>query len=407
MNSYRYRAISANGMIQQGIVEAIDEKSAVRQLRDQGMLPVEIALDAKAWRFRRLLSIEFVWRRGLGAEALAEATHEIATMLKAGQDLDRALRYVVDTANQRAVRDCFDDVRQFVRNGATLASGLERHPSSFPPLYIAVVRAGEAGGRIAESLDRLALLLEQERVMAAAIRAALIYPAMLTVAAVLAISVILTEVLPQFVPLFAEAGATLPASTRILLIVGDFVSSYGLLLLLGLLCLIATVRAAQRNDGFAFVIDQLRLRMPIFGVVHREILAARFTRTLGTLLANGVPLIATLRITASVVQNRVAIRAVRDATIASERGAGLSRTIVASGIFPLRTGQLLRLGEENGELAAMALRAADIHDERARRMMQSRLSLLMPSITITLGAIIAGIVFALLSAMLSLNDLIS
>ncbi len=407
MNSYRYRAISANGMIQQGIVEAIDEKSAVRQLRDQGMLPVEIALDAKAWRFRRLLSIEFVWRRGLGAEALAEATHEIATMLKAGQDLDRALRYVVDTANQRAVRDCFDDVRQFVRNGATLASGLERHPSSFPPLYIAVVRAGEAGGRIAESLDRLALLLEQERVMAAAIRAALIYPAMLTVAAVLAISVILTEVLPQFVPLFAEAGATLPASTRILLIVGDFVSSYGLLLLLGLLCVITTVRAAQRNDGFAFVIDQLRLRMPIFGVVHREILAARFTRTLGTLLANGVPLIATLRITASVVQNRVAIRAVRDATIASERGAGLSRTIVASGIFPLRTGQLLRLGEENGELAAMALRAADIHDERARRMMQSRLSLLMPSITITLGAIIAGIVFALLSAMLSLNDLIS
>ena len=407
MNSYRYRAISANGMIQQGIVEAIDEKSAVRQLRDQGMLPVEIALDAKAWRFRRLLSIEFVWRRGLGAEALAEATHEIATMLKAGQDLDRALRYVVDTANQRAVRDCFDDVRQFVRNGATLASGLERHPSSFPPLYIAVVRAGEAGGRIAESLDRLALLLEQERVMAAAIRAALIYPAMLTVAAVLAISVILTEVLPQFVPLFAEAGATLPASTRILLIVGDFVSSYGLLLLLGLLCVITTVQAAQRNDGFAFVIDQLRLRMPIFGVVHREILAARFTRTLGTLLANGVPLIATLRITASVVQNRVAIRAVRDATIASERGAGLSRTIVASGIFPLRTGQLLRLGEENGELAAMALRAADIHDERARRMMQSRLSLLMPSITITLGAIIAGIVFALLSAMLSLNDLIS
>ena len=110
MNSYRYRAISANGMIQQGVVEAIDEKSAVRQLRDQGMLPVEIALDAKAWRFRRLLSIEFVWRRGLGAEALAEATHEIATMLKAGQDLDRALRYVVDTANQRAVRDCFDDV---------------------------------------------------------------------------------------------------------------------------------------------------------------------------------------------------------------------------------------------------------------------------------------------------------
>ena len=249
MNSYRYRAISANGMIQQGIVEAIDEKSAVRQLRDQGMLPVEIALDAKAWRFRRLLSIEFVWRRGLGAEALAEATHEIATMLKAGQDLDRALRYVVDTANQRAVRDCFDDVRQFVRNGATLASGLERHPSSFPPLYIAVVRAGEAGGRIAESLDRLALLLEQERAMAAAIRAALIYPAMLTVAAVLAISVILTEVLPQFVPLFAEAGATLPASTRILLIVGDFVSSYGLLLLLGLLCLIATVRAAQQIDG--------------------------------------------------------------------------------------------------------------------------------------------------------------
>ncbi|MCX7383327.1 MAG: type II secretion system F family protein [Alphaproteobacteria bacterium] len=225
-------------------------------------------------------------------------------------------------------------------------------------------------------------------------------------AAVGAIAVILTQVLPQFVPLFAEAGSALPTSTRLLLAAGDFVGSYGLLLLLGLAGLVAVIQAARRNTGVATLIDRLRLNMPLFGSVHREILAGRFTRTLGTLLANGVPLITALRITRPVVQNRVAMRMVEAATEASTRGAGLSGTIAAAGIFPLRTGQLLRLGEENGELGAMALRAADIHEERARQMMQRRLAMLVPGITIALGGVIAGIVAALLNAMLSLNDLV-
>ena len=406
MPRFRYSAIGQDGATQPGVIEAPDERAAVLALREQGKLPVRVEPDAPKGAIGRLLAAEFAWRRGLGAADVAEAIHELATMLAAGQDLDRALRYIADTAPRRATRACFTDLRQSVRNGASLATALERHRASFTPLSIAVVRAGEAGGRIAEALERLAVMLERERAMAQAIQSAMIYPVLLLVAAIGAIAVILTQVLPQFVPLFAEAGSALPPSTRVLLAAGDFVGAYGMLLLLALLGLVALVQAARRNEGVATQIDRLRLNMPIFGVVHREILAGRFTRTLGTLLANGVPLIAALRITGPVLQNRVALHMVEEATEASTRGAGLSGTIAASGIFPLRTGQLLRLGEENGELGAMALRAADIHEERARQMMQRRLAMLVPGITILLGGVIAGIVATLLTAMLSLNDLV-
>ncbi|MCX7383328.1 MAG: type II secretion system F family protein [Alphaproteobacteria bacterium] len=170
MARFRYRAIGPDGVAQPGVVEAADAKAAVLLLREQGHLPIRVEPEEAAGALGRLLSAEFAWRRGLGPEDVAEATHELATMLAAGQDLDRALRYIVETAPRRATRACFADIRQVVRNGASLASALERHTDSFPPLYIAVVRAGEAGGRIAEALERLALLLERERAMAQAIQ---------------------------------------------------------------------------------------------------------------------------------------------------------------------------------------------------------------------------------------------
>ena len=296
------------------------------------------------------------------------------------------------------------DIREAVRDGASLATALGRQPRSFPPLYVGLVRAGEAGGTLAATLDQMAELLERERALAANVTSALIYPALLLVVAIGSIALLLTQVLPQFVPLFEQNGAALPGPTQLLITAGDLVSGYGAYAVLAAAGAFLVLRQALRRPGPRSVADRLLLRLPILGGLAREVLAARFTRTLGTLLNNGVPLVSAMAILRDTVGNLAAVAAVDQATLAVKGGAGLARSLAAAGIFPTRTIHLLQLGEE-AELGPMALRAAVIHEEKSRTGLQRLVSLLVPVITIVMGAAVAGIVSALLLAMLSLNDL--
>jgi general secretion pathway protein F len=267
------------------------------------------------------------------------------------------------------------------------------------------VRAGEAGGALAATLDRLALLLERQRKLTATVQSAMIYPGMLALVSIGSVTLLLTEVLPQFAPLFAENGAPMPASTAFLLRFGGLIRHDGLYGLLGLIGLGLVVRQALQRPGVRLVVDRLVLRLPVIGGLTREVLAARFTRTLGSLLLNGVPLIAALGIVRDVIGNRAAIVAVEQATSSAKGGAGLAAPLAAAQIFPVRTMHLLRLGEETAQLGAIALRAADIHDEAVQLGIQRLVSLLVPAITILMGAIIGGIVSSLMLSMLSLNNL--
>ena len=211
--------------------------------------------------------------------------------------------------------------------------------------------------------------------------------------------------LPQFVPLFEQNGAALPRSTQILIDAGDIVGRYGLFMLLGAILLILAIRQALTRPGVRLAWDRLLLRLPVIGKLAKEALAARFSRTLGTLVSNGMPLIAALETVREAVGNRAAEAALEAATLSAKGGAGLSRPLGESGLFPVRTIYLLRLGEETAQLGPMALRAAEIHEENTRLGVQRLVSLLVPVITILIGAAIAGIVASLLLAMLSLNDL--
>jgi general secretion pathway protein F len=227
----------------------------------------------------------------------------------------------------------------------------------------------------------------------------------LVIAAIGSIVLLLTEVLPQFVPLFEQSGAQLPTATRLLIAAGDFVGAYGIYVLGVIILAGVALREALRRPGPRLAADRLLLRLPVLGSLAREVLAARFNRTLGTLVVNGVPLVAALGIVRDAVVNLAGVAAVDRATTSAKGGAGLARALGESGIFPVRTVHLLRLGEETGQLGPMALRAAEIHEEKARLGVQRLVSLLVPAITILMGAAIAGIVAALMLAMLSLNDL--
>lgn len=400
MPQFNYRTLRPDGTVQQGTQEAASADTLAARLQKSGAMVLGIT---PAGRSGSWLSIELggsALRRG----ELTEATRELASLLTAGQDLDRALRLMAEEAPNRRVGAVLGRVRDSVRDGMPLAKALQQEPKSFPRLYIGLVRAGEAGGDLAGTLERLAGLLERQRSLTAAVQSAMIYPAILLFAAIGAIVLLLTQVLPQFVPLFAENGLVLPASTAFLLNLGNAVSAYGLYVLLALTALALGLRQALTRPGFRLVWDRLMLRLPLAGGIAQEILAARLSRTLGMLLINGVALLPALGIVQEVLGNKAAQHAVGTAAETAKAGQGMTRALAASGIFPSRLVHLLKLGEETAQLGPLSLRAADMFEERTRLALQRLVALLVPAITILMGAAVAGIVSSLLLAMLSLNN---
>jgi general secretion pathway protein F len=405
MPSFRWSAINGGGDVVRGIMEAPDRSTVVERLQRQGQIVLRADPAEGHGGWAELLHIELGRSRGLDKTALGEVTRELAIMLAAGQDLDRALRFVVENTRNARARAILGNVRDKVRSGSSLAAALAGEPRSFSRLYVGLVRAGEAGGTLPATLDRLATLLERERSLSANLRSALIYPALLIVAAIGSIMLLLVYVLPQFTPIFEQAGAELPPATRALMTLGAVIGAASPWLLLALLAGSLIARQLLTRPAYRLKVDHLLLHLPIFGGLMRETLAARLTRTLGSLLQNGVPLISALGIAKDALGNLAAAAAVEAAAVGAKGGAGLARPLAAAGLFPARTIHLLQLGEEAAQLASMSLKAADIHDEQARLMMQRLVALAVPLITIAMGLAVAGIVSALLTAMLSLNDL--
>ena len=405
MPSFRWSAVTPGGEVMHGVTEAADRASVVERLQRQGQVVLRAEPADGRWRLSDLLQIELGGRRGIDRATLGEVTRELAIMLGAGQDLDRALRFVVENVGNTRARAILAEVRDKVRSGSSLAVALAAEPRSFSRLYVGLVRAGEAGGTLPATLDRLAALLERERSLTSNMRAALIYPAVLVIAAIGSIFLLLDYVLPQFTPIFEQAGAELPASTRALMLLGQMTGAAAPWLLVAAVAAVLIARRALAAPALRLKVDRFLLRLPVVGRLLQETLAARLTRTLGTLLQNGMPLISALAIAKDALGNLAAAAAVDAASVEAKAGRGLARPLREAGLFPARTVHLLQLGEEAAQLAAMSLKAADIHDEQARLIVQRIVALAIPIITITMGLAVAGIVGALLTALLSLNDL--
>jgi general secretion pathway protein F len=405
MPSFEWSAIDPGGATVRGVIEAADRAAAVDRLQRQGQLVLRAEPADGRRRIADLLHAGIATRRRLDRSTLGEVTRELAIMLAAGQDLDRAFRFVIDNVGNARAKPILTEIRDKVRAGSSLAAALAAEPRSFPHLYVGMVRAGETGGALPATLERLAALLEGERSLRASLRSAMIYPAMLIVAAIGSVVLLLEYVLPQFTPIFEQAGAELPSSTRTLIAIGAVVATAGPWLIVGSLVAGVLARRALAMPDVRLKADRLLLSVPVVGTLVREVLAARLARTLGTLLENGVPLISALGIAGDTLGNMAATAAVEAAAVSAKGGGGLAGPLSQAGVFPVRMIHLLQLGEEAAQLPAMALKAADIHDEQARLMIQRMVALAIPLITITMGLVVGGIVGSLLNAMLSLNDL--
>lgn len=405
MPVFRYTGVDMGGKKLSGTLDAADARAVADYLHGRHCILLRADEVGKGGALVALLNADLTFHRGLPQRAVTQFTRELSVMLEAGQDMDRSLRFLVETSDNARTRKIMQSLRDSVRGGKSMAAALAEHPGTFSRLYISLVRAGEAGGKLGAALSHLADLMEREAKLTATVQSALIYPVLLIVASIGTVVLLLTYVVPQFTPIFEQAGASLPPQTQMLIGLGSFIQTYGgLLVLLTLLLGFLGYRMLQ-DEKVRLGAEKSLLKVPVVGALIRNTQAARFTRTLGTLLANGVSLVSALAIAQGVLSSVIFTKAVADALAKVKEGSRLAGALAAHGLFPPQTIHMLQLGEETGRLGEMAQRVAAIHDDQIQRSVSRLVALMVPVITIVMGVVVAGIVGSLLVAMLSLNDL--
>ncbi|MDX1483408.1 MAG: type II secretion system F family protein [Alphaproteobacteria bacterium] len=404
MPLYRFKALTPTGQLLQGEMEADTERMVISRLRDDGNFPIGAEPATPRSRLRQWLEGELT-RRSVSGRDIALFTREFATLVGAGVSLDRVLGILVGLAERPALRRVVTDIHRRVEGGASIADALEAHPEAFAPFYVNMIRAGEAGGQLGVVLARLAEFLERSRALSASLRSALIYPAVLVAMAGLSLVVVLTVVLPEFEPIFAEAGRDLPFATQVVRASGQAVRDYWwIAAAIGLIGYLVIRRDLTTPEG-RFRWHGVLLSLPLFGNLRRKLAFARFARMLGTLLSNGVGVLQAMALAREVTGNEVIKRALITVASKVQEGGGLARPLAEAGIFPRLASDLISVGEESGHLEEMLLKAADIYDDEVKRTIDRAMTLLVPILTIGLGALIAAIIGSVLVAILSVNEL--
>lgn len=401
MPSFHYKAVAPGGTIEEGRMDGADADVVIRALQAGGYLPIRATRSGSRlhWPRLRRRARRFAPRR------LIALTHDLAVLLRAGLPLDQTLHMIGELSDDADTHALVAELETALRNGAALSAALQARPDAFPRFYIALVRAGEAGGNLEPTLTRLHDYLERSQALRHSVQSALIYPALLVTVSLLSVAVLLAFVVPQFAQLLADSGQPAPPATRAVLLASELLRGYGWTLPVLAAIAAALLRRRLENPAGRAAADRLLLRLPLVGDLIRRLETARFTRTLGTLLHNGVPLLAGVHTAAEVFGNRTLAACVPDLCESLKQGRGLAAPMLACGQFPRQVVQLIRVGEESGQLDAMLLRVADLLDAEIGQRIQRLMTLLEPALIVVLGIVIAGILFSILSAILGMNDI--
>lgn len=394
MPLYRYKALNARGDVLEAQMEAASEAEVVARLQEQGHLPMEAKLASEGGglgAFKTLLQ-----PNAFAGQRLVLFTQQLATLLGAGQPLDRALTILLELPDEDKARNTVADIREAVRGGAPLSTALERQHGSFSRLYINMVRAGEAGGSLHDTLQRLADYLERSRALKARVVNALIYPAILLVVVGLAMLFLLGYVVPQFSQMYESLDVTLPWFTRIVLAIGQFVAGWWLALVVIPAALVLWAERKRRDTAFRDRFDAWILQRRLIGPLLARLETARLARTLGTLLRNGVPLLGALGIAGKVLGNRALAADVQGAADAVKNGRALSASLGAGKRFPRLALQMIQVGEESGALDTMLLKTADTFEAQTAQALDRMLAALVPAVTLVLAAVVGAVIIAVL-----------
>lgn len=399
MPVFIYRAADRGGKTVDGVMEAPDMRAVAERLHRDAYFPIRIAPQAARTPW---------WRVGGGRlrqRDLLTFTQQLATLFEAGLPLDRALAVLEELAADTRVKSVITDLLRSVRGGASFSDALARHhPRPFSRLYINMVRAGEKGGVLEITLRRLAEFLEARASFTEAVVSAMIYPAIITVVSAGAIAFLLAFVVPRFAVIFADLGQALPLPTQVLLVVSGGLRRYWWV---GGLLLVAAVigwRSWTGTPEGRVAWDRVLLRLPLLGSIGVKLEVSRFTRTLGTLLKSGVPVLGALAVVGEMMSNQVLARAVQRLAESVKRGAGLAAPMGESRVFPPLTVHMVRVGEETGRLEEMLLKVADMLETDLKAELRRIVGLLEPAVILGMGLVVGFIVVAMLLAIFSINE---
>ena len=401
MPSFRFEASDAAGRIEKGLVEADSAVAARAALRARGLVPLGVDALATGGQKKSVLR-----RRRFSEAELALATRQLSSLLAAGLPVAQALGAAIEQAENRAVREVFAAVRSDVFSGHRLAEALAQFPREFPDVYRASVAAGEDSGELAGVMERLAQYLEERLALRSKVLAAFLYPAVVTGVAFTIVIFLMTYVVPQVVEVFANSRQALPWPTRVLLAISWFTRVGGIWLVAALVGAFFAVRAWLRLPGRRLVVDRWLLGLPLFGRILRGVDTARFASTLAILTGAGVPLLRALDAARATLANMVLATAVSEVIEAVREGQGLAIALGRSKVFPPVLVHLAASGESTGKLDTMLERAAANLSVEAERRALALSTLLEPLLILAMGAVVLGIVLAVLMPIIEINQLV-
>jgi type IV pilus assembly protein PilC len=391
MAVYIWKGRSRQGNIKKGEIEAANEAAVMAQLRAQLILPVSVKEKPKD-----ISEYLPFLKPGIKTKELVIFTRQFATMIDAGLPLVQCLQILGDQQQNRTFKEIIKEVRSDVEQGSTFADALGKHPKPFDALYVNLVAAGEIGGILDTILNRLAVYLEKADALARKVKGAMVYPATVLIVAIGVVVLLLTKVIPTFEKMFEDFGGTLPAPTQMVVNLSHFVQEWIGPALVGVVLLIAAFNTARRRSRrFRRQTDALFLKTPVFGSLLRKVAVARFTRTLGTMIASGVPILDGLDIVAKTAGNVVIEEALYDVKAAISEGKTVAEPLAESEVFPGMVVQMIAVGEETGAMESMLGKIADFYDDEVDTAVDALTAMLEPLMMVFLGGTVGSLLIAM------------
>ena len=405
MPAYSFEALDAQGHVRRGTLDADSPKAARNQLRAQALVPLDVeALSPEAATGSAPgLAQRLFTRPVFNATQLSIWTRQLAGLVGSGLPLERSLTALADESEDERQRNLIANLRAEVNAGSALAKAMAQHPREFSPVYTAVIAAGEQGGHLGTVLERLADDLEERQALKAKLIGAALYPAIVTLVAIVIVIFLVSYVVPQVATVFAGTKRALPWLTVAMLALSDFVRGYGWWLLGALVLGAAGARLALRNPAFLQKFDAAWLRLPLIGRLARGYNAARFSSTLAMLAGAGVPILKALQAAAETLGNRAMRADAMDALVRVREGAPLASAMAAKKRFPGLLAMFARLGEQTGQLPLMLQRAANQLSAEVQRRAMAAATLLEPLLIVAMGGLVMMIVLAVLLPIIQLN----
>lgn len=395
MPVYSYRATTIEGVIIEGVIEAVDEKSAIERLKTTGIIPLNIASPKEG--IKKRLSLKS------SKGDLLTFTTEISALLSAGLPLDRSLNILSEISESSEMKNVVQSILKSIREGSSFSDALQKHPRVFPRLYVNMIRAGEAGGVLDVVLEKLNEFLESTKALKDHVLSVMIYPTILMVTGGISIIVLLTFVLPKFSLIFAELGGSLPLPTKILLTFSNAMKSYWWIILSALIAVWIVFKNYIKSETGRYKWDVLKLK--IMGEIISKLETARFCRTLGTLLKSGVPLLQALNNSRDVINNQVIASAIDTVSAGAKEGKGIANPLSDTKVFPPLALSMIKVGEETGQLDTMLIKVAATYEKSLNVAIKRFVTLIEPVMILTMGLIIGFIIISMLMAIFSITEL--